>query len=204
MYGSRTATGNRTGWGLVMKAKEMDYFVALYDVARVINASLDPLEVLQEIVHCVAMAMSVKACSLRLLDAGEKKLLMGASSGLSEGYLQKGPIRVEESGLDRKALKGKTIYLKDAQTDRNFQYGKKAAEEGIRSVLVVPLMLGKKAVGVLRVYTGKERVFSDREIRFLEAVANLSAIALDNARMHKMLQVRCDLMTAHKFRIDDN
>jgi len=187
-----------------MKVKEMDYFVALYDVAKVINASLEPADVLQEIVICVVKAMPVKACSLRLLDTGEKKLVMGASCGLSAAYLHKGPILVEGSGLDRKALKGKPVFLKDAQTDKNFQYGEKAAAEGIRSVLVVPLMLEKKAVGVLRVYTEKARVFSEREIRFLEAVANLSAIALDNARLHKTLQTRCDLMTAHKYRIDDS
>jgi signal transduction protein with GAF and PtsI domain len=187
-----------------MKMKEMDYFVALYDVARVINASLEPADVLQEIVNCVVKAMPVKACSLRLLDVQEKKLEMGASCGLSASYLHKGPILVKESGLDRKALKGKPVFLEDAQTDRNFQYGEKAAAEGIRSVLVVPLMLKKKAVGVLRVYTEKTRAFSDGEIRFLEAVANLSAIALDNARLHKTLQTRCELMTAHKNRIDDN
>jgi GAF domain-containing protein len=47
-------------------------------------------------------------------------------------------------------------------------------------------------------------VFREGETRFLEAVVNLSAIALDNARLHKTLQTRCDLMTAHKYRIDDN
>jgi signal transduction protein with GAF and PtsI domain len=187
-----------------MKVNEIDYFVALYDVAKMINASLEPSDVLREIVICVVKAMHVKACSLRLLDSREKKLVLGASCGLSEAYLHKGPILIEESGLDRKALKGKTVFVKDAQTDKNFQYGGKAAAEGIWSVLVVPLTLEKKAVGILRVYTDKIREFSDREIRFLEAVANLSAIALDNARLHKTLQTRCDLMTAHKYRIDDN
>jgi hypothetical protein len=38
----------------------------------------------------------------------------------------------------------------------------------------------------------------------MKAVANLSAIALDNAHMHKTLLTRCDLMAAHKYRIDDN
>jgi signal transduction protein with GAF and PtsI domain len=187
-----------------MKGKEMDYFTALYDVAKVINASLEPARVLDEIVRCVTDTMRVKACSLRLLDAREKKLELGAAFGLSETYLHKGPIMVEESGLDRKALKGKTIWLKDAQTNRDFQYGSKAKAEGIKSVLVVPLLLEKKAVGVLRVYTDRVREFHDREVRFLEAVANLSAIALDNARMHRTLQYRCDLMAAHKNRIDDN
>lgn len=187
-----------------MSAKEMDYFHALYDVARVVNASLDPARVLEEIVRCVMKAMRVKACSLRLLDSREKKLVMGAACGLSEAYLHKGPILVKESGLDRRALKGKTVYLKDAGTDRGFQYGARAAAEGIKSVLVVPLMLEEKAIGVLRVYAGAVRDFSEPEIRFLEAVANLSAIALDNARLHRTLQTRCDLMTAHKYRIDDN
>jgi signal transduction protein with GAF and PtsI domain len=187
-----------------MSGKKMDYFRALYDVARVINASLDPSHVLEEIVQCVTKAMRVKACSIRLLGSLEKKLILGAAFGLSDAYLHKGPILVKESGLDRQALKGRTVCLRDARTDKNFQYGARAAAEGIKSVLVVPLMLEKKAVGVLRVYADIIREFSDKEILFLEAVANLSAIALDNARLHKTLQTRCDLMVAHKYRIDDN
>ena len=54
-----------------MKAKGMDYFVALYDVARVINASLEPTNVLQEIVNCVVKTMPVKrAVSLHRFQGG--------------------------------------------------------------------------------------------------------------------------------------
>jgi len=187
-----------------MKGKETDYFAALYEVARVINASLDPSRVLEEIVRCVVAAMNVKACSLRLLDSRSKRLVLGAAHGLSKKYIRKGPILVEESGIDQKALKGKTIWLRDVRTDKDFQYGAMAKEEGIRSVLVVPLLVEKKVIGVLRVYTERIREFREEEIKFLEAVANLSAIALDNARLHKTLQTQCDLMVAHKYRIDDN
>jgi signal transduction protein with GAF and PtsI domain len=187
-----------------MKIKEKDYFTALYEVAKVINASLEPSEVLKKIVECVARALDVKACSIRLLDARGKRLLMGAACGLSKGYLVKGPVLVEESGIDRKALGGKTIWIEDAQTDRNFQYTAEAKKENIRSVLVTPLLVGKKAIGVLRAYTEKERRFDKQEIRFLEAAANLSAIALDNARLYKALKTNFDLLVEHKYRIDDN
>ena len=187
-----------------MKGKDVDYFVALYDVARVINASLDLSKVLEKIVQCVVKAMGVKASSIRLLDSRDRMLVLGAANGLSKGYVRKGPILVDESGLDRKVLKGRSVWLKDAQTAKDFQYGAKAKAEGIKSVLVVPLILEKKAIGVLRVYTDKIRKFRDDELKFLKAVANLSAIALDNARMHETLQTRCDLMAAHKYRIDDN
>ncbi|MCE5264054.1 MAG: GAF domain-containing protein [Deltaproteobacteria bacterium] len=187
-----------------MKGKDVDYFVALYEVAKVINASLDPSKVLEKIVQCVVRAMGVKASSIRLLDSRQKLLVLGAASGLSKGYLHKGPIQIAESGLDRKVLKGKTIWIENAQTDRDFQYGEEAKDEGIKSVLVVPLMLEKKAIGVLRVYVDRVHKFRDEEIKFLMAVANLSAISLDKARMHETLQTRCDLMAEHKYRIDDN
>jgi signal transduction protein with GAF and PtsI domain len=187
-----------------MRGKDVDYFVALYDVARVINASLEPSKVLEKIVQSVVKAMGVKASSIRLLDSRERLLVLGAACGLSKGYIRKGPISIEESGLDRKVLKGRTVWLDDARTAKDFQYGAMAKAEGIKSVLVVPLMLGKKAIGVLRVYADKIRRFRAEELKFLKAAANLSAIALDNARLHEMLQTRCDLMAAHKYRIDDN
>jgi signal transduction protein with GAF and PtsI domain len=187
-----------------MKDNGWNFFVALYGVARVVNASLEPARVLEEIVRCVAETMNVKACSLRLLDSRREKLLMGAAFGLSRQYMAKGPVLVSESGLDQKALKGRSVWIEDARSDRDFQYGSMAKTEGIRSLLVVPLMHEGKALGVLRVYTDKIRKFTSQEIQFLEASANLSAIAIDNARLHKSLQTRCDLMAAHKYRIDDN
>jgi signal transduction protein with GAF and PtsI domain len=187
-----------------MKKKETDYFSAIYEVARVINASLDPSTVLEKIVRCVTHAMHVKACSIRLLDSRKRQLILGAAYGLSKDYLHKGPILIKESGLDQKVLSGKTVWLKNVQTDKDFQYGAKAKAEGIKSVFAVPLLLRKNAIGVLRVYSESVHKFNDQEIKYLEAVSNLSAIALDNARHHKTLQVQCDLMAAHKYRIDDN
>ena len=187
-----------------MAEKKTDYFMALYDVAKVVNASLTPSQVMKKIVACVAETMNVKACSLRLLEVRGKRLLMGAHQGLSAGYIRKGPVLVSESGLDKKALKGKTIWLKNAQIDKDFQYQEKAKAEGIKSVLVVPLMAEKKSIGVLRAYTDRVRKFSDDDIKFLEVVANLSAIALENARLHQALRRDYDLLVEHKYRLDDN
>ena len=186
-----------------MKKKEMPYFEALYDVARVINASLEPARVLEKIVRCVRDSMGVKACSIRLLDERRKRLVMAASAGLSRRYLRKGPVLVEESGLDRSGLRGNMTWLRDAREDGVFQYREEARREGIQSVFVVPLRVRKKVIGVMRVYRKEIRPFSKQETRFLEAVANLSAIALINARMHHALKTSYDLQTAHKYRLDD-
>jgi signal transduction protein with GAF and PtsI domain len=184
--------------------KERDYFQALYEVVKVVNASLDMTTVLEEIVKSVATTMCVKASSIRLLDSRKRSLIMGAAYGLSKGYIKKGPVLVKESGLDQKALTGQLIWIKNAQTDPDFQYGAGAKAEGIKSVLVVPLRVEKAVIGVLRVYTDKVREFNEQETKFLEAVANLSAMALENARLHQALKTNYDLLVAHKYRLDDN
>lgn len=183
---------------------EKDYFIPLYDVAKVINASLEPARVLSEIVQCTAAAMEIKACSLRLLDKKKEKLIWAAATGLSTDYIRKGAVVVSESGLDRRALGGETVYIEDASVSSEFQYGEKAESEGIKSVLVTPLMVENKSIGVLRVYSDEVRKFHENEIKFLKAVANLSAIALENARLHQAVQIDYDLLTAHKYRLDDN
>ena len=38
----------------------------------------------------------------------------------------------------------------------------------------------------------------------MEAVASLSAIALENARLHNSLKTEFDLLAAHTDRLDDN
>ena len=68
-----------------MTIKEKDYFTALYEVARVINASLEPSEVLEKIAHCVTEAMGVKACSIRSARRARKASSHGGIPGAFEG-----------------------------------------------------------------------------------------------------------------------
>ena len=72
--------------------KEMDYFTALYNVAKVVNGTLDVSQILDTIIKCVTETMRVKACSLRLLESRRRRLVMGAAYGLSEDYIRKGPM----------------------------------------------------------------------------------------------------------------
>ena len=72
--------------------------------------------------------------------------------------------------------------------DPRFQYPKQAAQEGLVSALCVPLSLHGEPIGVLRVYTAARREFDSEEVDFLTALADLGAIAIDNARLHGELR----------------
>lgn len=184
-----------------MERGEKEFYKALYEVARVINSSLEPEKVFQEIAQSVTSAMMAKACSIRLLDRQKKRLLMGAAYGLSKGYLRKGTVEVEKSGIDKEALAGKIVSIRDARTDSRFQYQERAREEGIISVIVVPLTVENSVIGVVRVYAAEERDFTQDEVDFVTAIANLSAIAIENARLHQALKKDYELLADFEYRL---
>lgn len=178
-----------------------DFFRALWGVATVINSSLDTGTVLDKITEETAKAMNCKASTIRLLDRTRKILLASAAYGLSAGYMRKGPVEVAKSGMDGEVLSGKVIHLRDACSDGRFQYPAAAKQEGLTSVLSTPLMVAGKAIGILRVYSEKERDFTQDEQDFMQAVANISAIAIENARLHEALRSDYEIVSKYNVRI---
>lgn len=177
------------------------YFRSLTAVAKCVNSSLEPATVLKAVAQQAAQALEAKGATLRLLDRSGKRLLPGAGWGLSETYTRKGPVDLEKSQVDREALSGKTIHLENAQTDPRFQYRDAAKAEGIVSVLVAPLMVEGKGVGALRIYSETTRDFDDQELEFVKAVADLSAMAIENARLHQALKTDYEMLVQYDHRI---
>jgi len=62
-----------------------------------------------------------------------------------------------------------------------------ARREGLVSLLSVPLLFNQQAIGVLSVYTGQPHSFSNEEIRILSALADLSAITIEKARLYERI-----------------
>ncbi len=166
----------------------VEYYQSLFEVAREINPTAGVSVALSRIVENTAHAMRCKACSIRLLSSVDQSLRVQAAYGLSEGYLQKGPVLVAKSAADRQALQGNVVQIEDAMSDWRVQYPSEMAKEGIRSVLVAPLQSRGAALGVIRVYTGEVRHFDDAERSFLRLIAELAAIALENARVFEALR----------------
>jgi len=178
------------------------FFKPLYQVASVINSSLNPQVVLQRVVEEVVSALRCKACTLRLLDRSGKYLLASASTGLSMGYLRKGQIELTKSRIDAEVLSaGAPMHIKDISQDKRFQYPDAAKAEGIVSIMVAPLLVERKPVGVLRIYSDVAREFLNEEMDFLMAVAHIAAISIENARLHESLRSDFNLLTQYNYQI---
>jgi len=173
------------------------YYHALYHVATTINSSLDPGAVLQAIVQNTAEGIGARGCSIMLLTPDRRELRHSANHGLSDLYLRKGPVSVDLSMSE--ALAGRSVAVMDAGSDPRVQYGPQNAEEGIASILSVPMRLREQIIGVMRIYSGEPRDFTGEDIEFVEAAAHLGAIALENARRHDELQYNYDMITRYVY-----
>jgi len=166
-----------------MERKEIAYFRVFHEVSRSILSVLDSKEVLRLIVKRIVPAMKLKAASLRLLNEKTNDLELAASRFLSIKYLRKGPLDADKSVPE--VLEGKPVLIIDAQNDPRIQYRKEKAEEGIASVLSVPVQIYNKVIGMLRLYTSSPRSFTEGEIEFASALGEMAGLAIINARMYE-------------------
>lgn len=173
-----------------MEESQARYFDALHEAAKAINSTLNLDELLAKIVKTTTEATRAKGCSLMLLDEEKKYLIHTATYGLSQQYLHKGVIMADRSLAD--ALKGEPVAVSDVANDPRLQYPAEAVKEGIRSMLCVPLAVRDIVIGVIRIYSSRKQDFSTEEVKLLTAIANLGAIAIQNARMHDSLRKAYD------------
>jgi len=164
-------------------SKSLEYFRALHDIARAILSTLDSRRVIDLLIGKVLAIMTVKACSLRLVNETTRELELVASKGLSESYLKKGPVHMEKS--IRETLKGVPVLVLDAIADSRIEYPHENAREGIASILSLPIIAGKRVIGILRLYSQEMRQYSGDEVAFLTAVAELAGLAIINARLYE-------------------
>ena len=156
------------------------------DLAASINASLDIKKILHNLSADIAETLKVKASSILLIDEDKQTLELVTSYGLSEKYIDRGPLSVEKSITD--TFKHGPVVIKDATIDKRVEYRKEKKEEGIVSILSAPIKTKEKVIGCLRLYTGVPREFTEDEIMLVSAMAHQGGLAIQNASMYLSLQ----------------
>jgi ActR/RegA family two-component response regulator len=154
------------------------------ELKRRISSSLNLQEVLDLIAAGVAKGMGVKGCTISLLDKKRDQLKVVAYQGLTQKYLEKGPIDSARS-LGEMIKGGQDLYIPDVTKDNRVQYPEDAVKEGITSILSVPLLIKQELIGALRIYTASAHHFSPEEFKFLHGLADQAALAIENARSYE-------------------
>ena len=175
-------------------------FESLASVSQAINSTLNLDDALNVVTREASVLMQAKMCSLMLLDETGQWLDLRASFGAGEDYLRKPRLNLEESLLGIVVRRKKPIQVENVQTSTRYQHIEVARTEGLVALLSVPLLFASQVIGVLSVYTGATYSFSNEEIRILSALAELSAIAIEKARLYeRVVDVEEQLRQNEKF-----
>lgn len=164
-------------------SREKEYLRVFQEVTKAVSSSLQLEEVLSMIARKLPEVMNLKAATIRLLDDSGEMLELAAANGLSERYMNRGPVDMEEN--IREALQEKPVAIYDVSTDPRVFYRKEAEEEGIKSMLTLPVIVRKRIIGIVRLLTSESRDFSTQDIDFASALAEQCGIAIENARMYE-------------------
>jgi signal transduction histidine kinase len=160
-------------------------FESLASVSRTINSTLNLDEALRAITREACELMRARMCSLMLLDDSREFLDLRASYGAGDAYIKKPRLLVEESLLGVVVRRQKPLQVANVQADTRYQNVELARRENLVSLLSVPLIFSGQVIGALSVYTARPYNFSNEEIKILGALAELSAIAIEKARLYE-------------------
>jgi len=162
-------------------------FETLASVSRTINSTLNLDEALRAITSEACGLMRARMCSLMMLDESREWLDLRASYGAGEVYVKKPRLTVAESLLGVVVRRRKPLQVANVQVSSRYQNVEVARREGLVSLLSVPLLFAGQAIGTLSVYTSRPYHFSNEEVSILSALAELSAIAIEKARLYERI-----------------
>jgi GAF domain-containing protein len=155
------------GGGVMEHARLIDQWRSetklLFDLAVNLSGSLDVKEILRAMSTDIAVALGVKGASIRLLDSKRPHWLLRAG--------------------DEKPSATSWSRLECRRPHRKMN-----KEEGIVTILSVPIKTKEKVIGVLRLYSGVKRNFTRDEIMLVTALAYLGGLAIQNASLYLMSQ----------------
>jgi len=139
--------------------------------------------ILQTISEMVAQTFDSPLCSIMIVDEDRQELTIKAARCSAPAYLNRMPIRIEDSLIGRVVRERKLVIVEDVRTEKLYRYPELARKAGLASLLSVPLLTSHGVIGTLNIYLRDRRTFTKEETLFAQALAGQAAMALENARL---------------------
>jgi diguanylate cyclase (GGDEF)-like protein len=157
--------------------------------ARTVVSQLD-LDKALAITLKKAMALTrTRAGSIALYSPETGAMRIHVHKGFSRDFPAYRTWKVRRGGLTAHILKAKTvIVVTDLTAIRTFFNTPLVEQEGIKSLVGVPLIHGSHVVGILYVNDFKVRRYTPQALQSLEILASFASTAIHHARAHRHVQ----------------
>ena len=162
--------------------------VALQRINGVSNSTMDLDQTLEVTAQVVAEELQVDLCSIFFYDELQRMLTLRATNGPRPLGGMHFTLRLGEGYSGWVADKGRPLVVQNAMTDANFAGEAHAYNSEYHGLMVLPIIFfgnDERLIGVISVQATEVRDFTHDEISFVEVVAGIVAISIENGHLYE-------------------
>ncbi|MEE8200943.1 MAG: sensor domain-containing diguanylate cyclase [Candidatus Acidoferrales bacterium] len=190
----KTAAGTSSVRGdrVAEPRQRRETYAVVHDMAKALTSTLQLDQVLKTVMEKVQELLAPDIWSLLLVDEKTNELYFQIATGEAAGKLKDVRLKMGEGIAGWVAQTSQATIVPDVSQDPRF-YGQvdEITKMRTHSIICVPIRGKERVLGVIEIinYVGK-REFDDQDMGLLQAMADYSAIALENAihvqRIHEL------------------
>jgi two-component system, cell cycle response regulator len=167
--------------------RKIDGLLKIKNIADKLSVILDEDEIMK----------TVSADAFSIFGEDNRVMLFmvdGATDELNLAVTLKGPGRrpfgSKKGGIfDSWAFKNaKSLLVKDVKKDFRFSVEGEESRDDAVSLIIKPLTIEGRLLGVIRVDSTHEEAFTPHELRILDIIGELAAVALENSRLYRQTE----------------
>jgi PAS domain S-box-containing protein len=175
-------------WAQEEMNRRADQQALVADLGQRALASDDLQSLLDDAVRLVAQTLDVELAKVGELHASGKELLIRAGAGWRMGIVGSAKEPVGKGSQAGYALfSDRAIVAEDLATEPRFDPSPVVHEHGAASAATVVIRGRREPFGVLGALSTRRRRFSQSDVSFMQAVANVLATAVERRQAHERL-----------------
>ncbi len=164
--------------------RHLEELTVLHEVALAATSTLALEEIANRVVAAVQQGLGFERLNLLLVNE-ERGVLepLGRAAEAKDGLLE---LRMGQGLVGWVAERGTVLRAGDVSQDSRYVEN----VPGVRSALVVPLVVGDRVIGVIDAASSHLDAFSANDERLMTTVARQLAVAIENARLYQETERR--------------
>ena len=151
----------------------------LAEIGREMSAILDPDELLTRLAQLIKRVIDYRIFGIALLDEETQSLDLKVTIRFGDDPRAVTPVKLGDGLVGYAALHKEVVLVPDVTKDPRYI----DAVPGVRSELVVPLLLKDRCIGVFDLESPEVNAFNKKHVKLLTLLASEAAVAIENARL---------------------